>query len=136
MNVEIGTEAALFPEKEHINGIAFAVSLQHFSMGNPQSNELTRGTTELVQHFRSQRGVDIGARALLDINLAISLAYPSWKEGVFHSFKWFLPAFATLRGRGGGSAPCGSTQRCQCILFSVVFTPSLPPPGHLSSLYS
>jgi hypothetical protein len=26
MNVEIGTEAALFPEKEYINGISFAVS--------------------------------------------------------------------------------------------------------------
>jgi hypothetical protein len=25
MNVEIGAEAALFPEKEHINGIAVAV---------------------------------------------------------------------------------------------------------------
>jgi hypothetical protein len=25
MNVEIGAEAALFPEKEYINGIAFAV---------------------------------------------------------------------------------------------------------------
>jgi hypothetical protein len=25
MNVEIGVEAALFPEKEYINGIAFAV---------------------------------------------------------------------------------------------------------------
>jgi hypothetical protein len=25
MNVEIGTEAALFPEKEHINGIFLAV---------------------------------------------------------------------------------------------------------------
>ncbi len=27
MNVEIGAEAALFPEKEYINGIAFAVWL-------------------------------------------------------------------------------------------------------------
>ncbi len=30
MNVEIGAEAALFPEKEYINGIAVAV---HFNMG-------------------------------------------------------------------------------------------------------
>jgi hypothetical protein len=28
MNVEIGTEAAEFPEKEYINGIAFAVCLR------------------------------------------------------------------------------------------------------------
>ncbi len=27
MNVEIGAEAALFPEKEHINGIAVAVQV-------------------------------------------------------------------------------------------------------------
>jgi hypothetical protein len=27
MNVEIGTEAAQFPEKEYINGIFFAVSV-------------------------------------------------------------------------------------------------------------
>jgi hypothetical protein len=32
-------------------------------------------------------GVHIGARALLDINLAISLAYPSGEEGVFYKFK-------------------------------------------------
>ncbi len=31
MNVEIGAEAALFPEKEYINGIAVAVWLQGWS---------------------------------------------------------------------------------------------------------
>jgi hypothetical protein len=30
MNVEIGAEAALFPEKEYINGIAVAVSCKPF----------------------------------------------------------------------------------------------------------
>jgi hypothetical protein len=29
MNVEIGAEAAQFPEKEYINGIAVAVHLKH-----------------------------------------------------------------------------------------------------------
>jgi hypothetical protein len=29
MNVEIGAEAALLPEKEYINGIALAVQQQH-----------------------------------------------------------------------------------------------------------
>jgi hypothetical protein len=29
MNVEIGAEAAQFPEKEYINGIAFAVRMEH-----------------------------------------------------------------------------------------------------------
>jgi hypothetical protein len=33
------------------------------------SNVLTGGTTELVQHFSFIGGVDIGARALVDINL-------------------------------------------------------------------
>jgi hypothetical protein len=31
MNVEIGAEAAQFPEKEYINGIAFAVSANGFT---------------------------------------------------------------------------------------------------------
>jgi hypothetical protein len=42
MNVEIGAEAAQFPEKEYINGIAIAVlpltlSLHHLSDGTPPS---------------------------------------------------------------------------------------------------
>ncbi len=37
MNVEIGAEAALFPEKEYINGIAVAV------LGNNQTDQKTRG---------------------------------------------------------------------------------------------
>jgi hypothetical protein len=32
MNVEIGAEAALFPEKEYINGIAVAVHLWPISL--------------------------------------------------------------------------------------------------------
>ncbi len=40
--------------------------------------------------------------------LAISLAYPSEKKGVFYSFKLFQPALTALvGGGGGGSAPCG-----------------------------
>ncbi len=31
MNVEIGAEAALFPEKEYINGIALQCSKEHIS---------------------------------------------------------------------------------------------------------
>ncbi len=31
MNVEIGAEAALFPEKEYINGIAVAVRYEGFA---------------------------------------------------------------------------------------------------------
>jgi hypothetical protein len=33
MNVEIGAEAALFPETEYINGIAVAVSLHNMETG-------------------------------------------------------------------------------------------------------
>ncbi len=39
---------------------------------------------------------------LTSYGLAISLAYPSGEEGDNSSIKWFLPAFATLRGRGEG----------------------------------
>jgi hypothetical protein len=35
MNVEIGTEAALFPEKEYINGIAVAVHIIDLPPGCP-----------------------------------------------------------------------------------------------------
>jgi hypothetical protein len=41
-------------------------------------------------------GVHIGARALLDIELAISLAYPSGEEGYFTSFKYFFTSFTAL----------------------------------------
>ncbi len=51
--------------------------------------------------------VHFGARALL--GLAISPAYISvGRREVFYSFKLFLPAFAALIGKGGGSAPLGS----------------------------
>jgi hypothetical protein len=56
-----------------------------------KSNELTRGTTELVHHFRVIGGVPIGVRALLDINL-IWFGYiarlSQWEgRGCFTSFK-------------------------------------------------
>ncbi len=48
-------------------------------------------------------GVHIGAIALLEINL--------YGLATFYSFKWFLPAFATLTYRGEGSAPCGKLHK-------------------------
>ncbi len=42
MNVEIGAEAAQFPEKEYINGIAFAVH-------NAESDSRSFGARPLVQ---------------------------------------------------------------------------------------
>ncbi len=38
MNVGIGTEAAYFPEKEHINGILVAVRIQNTESVLPNSN--------------------------------------------------------------------------------------------------
>jgi hypothetical protein len=65
-----------------------------------------RGPTELVQYFRLYIGrVNIGARALFDINLiwfGYIARYPGGEEGVFYLFKLVLPAFAALRGRGAG----------------------------------
>ncbi len=53
------------------------------------------------------KGVHISARALLDINLKWIWLYrshiPVGRRGVFYSVKWYLPAFAALRGGGGGS---------------------------------
>jgi hypothetical protein len=49
----------------------------------------------------------IGARALLDINL-IWFGYiadlSQWGGGGYYSFKWFLPAVASLKGGGGGGS--------------------------------
>jgi hypothetical protein len=44
MNVEIGAEAALFPEKEYINGIAVAVQLLLF-MSLPTVSEIVNSST-------------------------------------------------------------------------------------------
>ncbi len=93
----------------------------------PQSNELTRGPLEIVHHFRYKGGVHIGARALhakIWYGLAISLAYPSWEEGVISSFKWFyLPSLRV--GRGGGRHPVAHPYTtstpfpASCLSFSV-----------------
>jgi|688.fasta_scaffold1106458_1 hypothetical protein len=40
MNVEIGAEAAQFPEKEYINVIAVAVQGKHTNMQNMQTNTM------------------------------------------------------------------------------------------------
>jgi hypothetical protein len=41
MNVEIGAEAALFPEKEYINGIAVAVQSGKGGRDKPSCEDLT-----------------------------------------------------------------------------------------------
>ena len=70
-----------------------------------QSNELTKGPPELVQHFLFQgefTSVHEHCMSYTWYGLAKSLACPSGEEGVFSPFKWFLPAFATSRGMGEG----------------------------------
>jgi hypothetical protein len=47
MNVEIGAEAVQFPEKEYVNGIAFAVSTKiHKETSEEQVYEMTAYTYE------------------------------------------------------------------------------------------
>jgi hypothetical protein len=48
MNVEIGTEAALFLEKEYINGIAFAVHV-HRKRGRVSFNVLFKRQPKIVK---------------------------------------------------------------------------------------
>ncbi len=48
MNVEIGAEAAQFPEKEYINGIAFAVCENIFASAIPSSKA---GKKKMIQPF-------------------------------------------------------------------------------------
>jgi hypothetical protein len=47
MNVEIGTEAALFPEKEYINGIAFA-SPKIYEKNKLLSQDITGGIFRII----------------------------------------------------------------------------------------
>jgi hypothetical protein len=47
MNVEIGAEAAQFPEKEYINGIAFAVWVK--PMGQMSSQSGVQWDVDLIQ---------------------------------------------------------------------------------------
>jgi hypothetical protein len=74
-----------------------------------RSNELTRGTIELDSSALSFiGGVHISERALLAINLiwfdlTTSLVFPKGGGGGY--FTTCLRS--ALRGRGGGSAPCG-----------------------------
>ncbi len=67
----------------------------------PQSTELTRGPSELVQHF--------GARALHVLNLTwfgnLSRLYPSGEEGGNILVQMIFTCFPTCRGMGGSSAP-------------------------------
>ncbi len=45
------------------------------------------------------------------------------RRGIFYSFKFFLPAFAALRGRGGGSAPCACAKETVAPLVFITKPP-------------
>ncbi len=51
------------------------------------------------------------------------LPIPVGRRGVIYSFKWFLPAFAALRGRWeeGGSAPCCRSSPLPSVPFSAQY---------------
>ncbi len=77
----------------------------HPNVLQPQSNELTRGPPELVQHF-AYRGNshrrESAACPKFDMVWLYHSPIPVGRRGIISSFKWFLPAFATRRGRGRG----------------------------------
>jgi hypothetical protein len=67
MNVDIGAEAALFPEKEYINGIAVAVqstvnlvpryelvSIQHFSLALFWREQTCKKKDKMCQYLPNQ----------------------------------------------------------------------------------
>jgi hypothetical protein len=69
----------------------------------PQSYELTRGTTELVQHFRLE-GEFIGVRALLDINLKWfgCITFPVGRRGDILLVQMIITCLQSAWGGGGG----------------------------------
>ncbi len=52
---------------------------------------------------------------------------PVGRRGVIFSFKLFIPAFATLRGGGGDSAPCGWGKCKEIELYTVEYQSFCPP---------
>jgi hypothetical protein len=71
-------------------------------------------------------GVYIGAKSVAWHKFDMVWLYRSpisaGRRGVFYSFKWFLPAFAALRGGGGGA---------QHPVFATHIPPLLSMPSHL-----
>ncbi len=61
-------EPMIYSTHSHQSGSGLYCTFVIANIEKPQSNELTRGTTELFPHFRLIGGVHIEARALLDIN--------------------------------------------------------------------
>ncbi len=85
---------------------AWLIPLQNMTGLRPQSNELTKGTTELVQHFRLL-GSSHRRKSLTQIwyGLAISLAYSSGEaDGILPV--QMISTYLCCAYRGGGSAPC------------------------------
>ncbi len=80
------------------------------SLSESQSNKLTWGPPELVQHFRLwAEFISAPERCITYIWYGLALyrsPIPVRRRRVFYSFKWFyLPSLWI--GGGGGSAPCG-----------------------------
>ncbi len=62
MNVEIGTEAAQFPEKEYINGIFFAVHAHNLPQGRKKT--VPELWLEKIRETYSQRSITSVSRFL------------------------------------------------------------------------
>jgi hypothetical protein len=106
MNVEIGTEAAQFPEKEYINGIAVAVyNSTTAKKGNPAFNprsvkmSLTQNCLRLTipgfpYNLLPVSCGDIGFKKILDLVLAwkSGLKVPLLPLGRFCSLQTILPS--------------------------------------------
>ncbi len=108
-------------EKDSFNEISLHSDLPS------QSNELTRGPPELSRHFRSWGSSHQRKSALcpkFDIVWLYRSPIPVRRRGVISSFKWFLPAFATRRGRGEGVITlCVPSNSIQALLLSLLLHP-------------
>jgi hypothetical protein len=84
----------------------------------PQSNELTRGPPELVQHFCRGSSHRCKSAACPKFGMFGNTARLSQRgrRGVISSFKLFLPALLPVEEESWGSAPCEYTR--ETILLS------------------
>ena len=86
MNVEIGAEAALFPEKEYINGIAVAVIPELIQIQMPGAvwywNQGTPSGTGMVQYR-----TEIPAAGMPMPETLVSMSMPSYGSNMNNAYQ-------------------------------------------------
>ncbi len=127
-NPGAGTRSVYVPILLHIYRIWYAIRSQSIERSTAHGNEFNWVSSALS----FIEGVHIGACPKFDTVWQYLSPIPVGRRGVISSFKWFLPAVLTCRGKGEGSAPCAHGPFCCCyaklsLLSSFLGLNPLPP---------